>query len=101
MPTRTHPHGGYRRQSGDGMSYEAATGPPIDEAALEMGVLFCAIIADSAEIVRLYDLCGWVGQRDKPLQNELGWADAMVRADVARRRHWLLICCALTCCRYD
>jgi hypothetical protein len=52
--------------------------------------------APLAEIVRLYGLRGWVEQSDKQLQNELGWADAMVRADVALRRHWLLIFGALT-----
>jgi hypothetical protein len=54
--------------------------------------------APLAEIVRGYGLRGWVEQRDKPLKNELGWADAMVRAEVARRRHWLVICCAVALC---
>src|SRR5215813_8836039 len=34
----------------------------------------------------------------KLCKTELGWADAMVRADVALRRHWLLIFCAFPCC---
>jgi len=51
-----------------------------------------------AEIVRLYGLRGWVEQSYKLCKTELGWADAMVRADVALRRHWLLIFCAFTCC---
>jgi Transposase DDE domain len=53
-------------------------------------------VAPLAEIVRLYGLRGWVEQSYKQLKNELGWADAMVRADVALRRHWLLIFCAFT-----
>jgi hypothetical protein len=39
--------------------------------------------ATLAEIVRLYGLRGWVEQSDKQCKPELGWADAMVRADVA------------------
>jgi hypothetical protein len=62
-----------------------ATQSPLDAAPL-------------AEIVRLYSLRGWVEQRDTQLKSELGWADAMVRADVALRRHWLLIFCAFTFC---
>jgi DDE superfamily endonuclease len=54
--------------------------------------------ADLAEIVRLYGLRGWVEQSYKQCKTELGWADAMVRADVALRRHWLLIFCAFTFC---
>jgi DDE superfamily endonuclease len=54
--------------------------------------------APLAEIVRLYGLRGWVEQSYKQLKNELGWADAMVRADVALRRHWVLIFCAFTFC---
>jgi hypothetical protein len=54
--------------------------------------------ADLAEVVRLYGLRGWVEQSYKQCKTELGWADAMVRADVALRRHWLLIFCAFTFC---
>ena len=54
--------------------------------------------ADLAEIVRLYGLRGWVEQSYKQCKAELGWADAMVRTDVALRRHWLLIFCAFTFC---
>src|SRR5262245_33048803 len=54
--------------------------------------------ADLAEIVRLYGLRGWVEQSYKQCKTELGWADAMVRADVALHRHWLLIFCAFTFC---
>ena len=54
--------------------------------------------ADLAELVRLYGLRGWVEQRYKQGKTELGWAEAMVRADVALRRHWLLIFCAFTFC---
>jgi DDE superfamily endonuclease len=51
-----------------------------------------------AEVVQLYGLRGWVEQGYKQLKGELGWADAVVRADVALRRHWLLIFCAFTFC---
>lgn len=54
--------------------------------------------AELTEIVRLYGLRGWVEQSYKQCKTELGWADAMVRADVALRRHWLLIFCAFTFC---
>lgn len=54
--------------------------------------------APLAEVIRLYGLRGWVEQSYKQLKNELGWADAMVRGDVALRRHWLLIFCAFTFC---
>ena len=46
--------------------------------------------ADLAEIVRLYGLRNWVEQGYKQLKQELGWADFMVRADQAIRRHWHL-----------
>ena len=54
--------------------------------------------ASIAEVVRLYGLRGWIEQSYKQLKNELGWADAMVRAELALRRHWLLIFCAFTFC---
>ena len=54
--------------------------------------------APLAEVVRLYGLRGWVEQSYKQLKNELGWADAMVRSDVALRRHWVLVFCAFTFC---
>jgi len=54
--------------------------------------------ASIAEVVGLYGLRGWIEQSYKQLKNELGWADAMVRADLALRRHWLLIFCAFTFC---
>jgi hypothetical protein len=63
---------------------------PAQRAALEA--------ADLAEIVRVYGLRGWVEQSYKQCKSELGWADAMVRSDVALRRHWLLIFCAFTFC---
>ena len=46
----------------------------------------------------MYGLRGWIEQSYKQLKNELGWADAMVRAELALRRHWLLIFCAFTFC---
>jgi hypothetical protein len=54
--------------------------------------------ADLAEIVRLYGLRNWVEQGYKQLKQELGWADFMVRADQAIRRHWHLVCCAFPFC---
>ena len=54
--------------------------------------------ADLAEIIRLYGLRTWVEQGSTQLQQELGWADFMVRADQAIRRHWHLVCCAFSCC---
>ena len=54
--------------------------------------------ADLAEIVRLYGLRGWVEQSYRQVKQELGWADFMVRADQAIRRHWQLVCCAFSFC---
>src|SRR5919112_1552584 len=54
--------------------------------------------ADLAEIVRLYGLRNWVEQGYKQLKQELCWADFMVRADPAIRRHWHLVCCAFSFC---
>ena len=54
--------------------------------------------ADLAEIVRLYGLRHWVEQGYKQLKQELGWADFMVRADQAIRRHWYLAFCAFSFC---
>jgi len=54
--------------------------------------------ADLAEIVRLYGLRIWVEQGYRQVKQELGWADFMVRADRAIRRHWQLVCCAFSFC---
>jgi hypothetical protein len=54
--------------------------------------------ADLAEIVRLYGLRNWVEQGYKQLKQELGWADFMVRADLAIRRHWHLVFCSFSFC---
>jgi hypothetical protein len=54
--------------------------------------------ADLAEIVRPYGLRNWVEQGYKQLKQELGWADFMLRADHAIRRHWHLVCCAFSFC---
>ena len=54
--------------------------------------------ADLAEIVRLYGLRNWAEQGYKQLKQELGWADFMVRADQAIRRHWHLVFCAFSFC---
>ena len=52
------------------------------------------------EIVRLYGLRNWVEQSYKQMKDELGWADFMVRRDRAIRRHWTLVFCAFTFCRW-
>ncbi len=39
-----------------------------------------------------------VEQSYKQCKTQLGWAAAMVRADVTLRRHWLLIFCVFTYC---
>lgn len=57
--------------------------------------------ADLAEIVRLYGLRGWVEQSYRQVKQELGWADFMVRADKAIRRHWQLVCCAFSFCWWE
>ncbi len=54
--------------------------------------------ADLAEIVRLYGLRTWVEQSYKQVKQQLGWADFMVRSEVAIERHWYLICCAFSFC---
>jgi DDE superfamily endonuclease len=54
--------------------------------------------ADLAEVVRLYGLRNWVEQSYKQVKHELGWADFMVRADRAIRRHWHLVFCAFSFC---
>jgi hypothetical protein len=54
--------------------------------------------AGLAEVVRLYGLRQWVEQSYRQVKHELGWADFMVRADQAIRRHWHLVCCAFAFC---
>jgi hypothetical protein len=54
--------------------------------------------ADLAELVRLYGLRNWIEQSYKQVKDELGWADFMVRADAAIRRHWTLVWCAFAFC---
>jgi hypothetical protein len=54
--------------------------------------------ADLVEVVRLYGLRNWVEQAYKQVKEELGWADFMVRADLAIRRHWELVLCAFSFC---
>jgi SRSO17 transposase len=54
--------------------------------------------ADLEEVVRLYGLRIWVEQSYKQVKQELGWADFMVRADRAIRRHWILVFCAFCFC---
>ncbi|WP_200960965.1 IS701 family transposase [Noviherbaspirillum sp. Root189] len=54
--------------------------------------------APLAEVVRLYGLRNWIEQSYKQMKDELGWADFMVRSDLAIRRHWTLVCCAFAFC---
>lgn len=54
--------------------------------------------ADLAEVVRLYGLRIWIEQSYKQIKGALGWADYQVRADLAMRRHWELVCCAQSFC---
>ena len=54
--------------------------------------------ADLAEVVRLYGLRIWIEQSYKQVKQSLGWAQYQVRADIAIRRHWQLICCAFSFC---
>ena len=54
--------------------------------------------ADLAEIVRRDGLRNGVEQGAKHLQQELGWADWMVRSDQAIRRPWQVVCCACSFC---
>jgi SRSO17 transposase len=56
--------------------------------------------ADLAEMVRLYGLRMWVEQSYKQTKGALGWSDYQVRADIAIRRHWTLVCCAFCFCWY-
>jgi hypothetical protein len=73
-----------------------ATNLPHPDAPTADGAPFSP--ADLTEIVRLYGLRNWVEQGYKQLKQELGWADFMVRADQAIRRHWLLVFCAFSFC---
>ena len=73
-----------------------AANPPHPDAPHAGGAPFAP--ADLAEIVRLYGLRNWVEQGYKQLKQELGWADFMVRADQAIRRHWHLVFCAFSFC---
>jgi SRSO17 transposase len=54
--------------------------------------------APLAEVVRLYGLRNWIEQSYKQMKDELGWADFMVRSDLAICRHWTLVCCAFAFC---
>jgi hypothetical protein len=54
--------------------------------------------ADLVEVVRLYGLRIWVEQSYKQVKQSLGWAQYQVRADMAIRRHWQLVCSAFSFC---
>jgi hypothetical protein len=50
------------------------------------------------EIARLYGLRLWVEQSYKQTKQALGWAEYQVRSDLAIRRHWALVWCAVSFC---
>jgi hypothetical protein len=54
--------------------------------------------ADLTEVVRLSGVRQGVAHGDKPVKQELGWADFPVRSERAIRRHWALVCCAFCFC---
>jgi len=57
-------------------------------------------VADLAEVVRLYGVRNWVEQSYTQVKQSLGWAQYQVRSDRAIRRHWQLVCCAFSFCRW-
>src|SRR5919197_3924062 len=59
------------------------------------------VVADVAEVVRLYGLRMWVEQGYKQTKYALGWSEYQVRSDLAIRRHWALVCCAFAFCWYN
>jgi len=69
--------------------------PAPDSVQATTGAL---MVADLAEVVRLYGLRIWVEQSYKQVKGTLGWAEYQVRDDVAIRRHWQLVCCAFSFC---
>jgi SRSO17 transposase len=50
------------------------------------------------EVVWLYGLRMWIEQSYKQVKHVLGWSEYQVRSDLAIRRHWQLVCCALCFC---
>lgn len=54
--------------------------------------------APVAHVVWLYGMRAWIEEHYKRVKDELGWADFMVRADHAIRRHWALVWCAFSFC---
>jgi SRSO17 transposase len=54
--------------------------------------------APLAHLVWLYGLRVWIEEHYKRIKHELGWAEFMVRADHAIRRHWMLVWCAFSFC---
>jgi hypothetical protein len=56
--------------------------------------------ASLAEVVRLYGLRVWVEQSYKQVKQTLGWAQYQVRSSLAIRRHWQLVFCAFSFCRW-
>ena len=40
----------------------------------------------------------WVEQSYKQVKHVLGWSDYQIRSDIAKRRHWQLVCCAFSFC---
>jgi SRSO17 transposase len=70
---------------------------PGSERGPEPGALSAA---DLAEVVRLDGLRMWVEHSYKQTKHTLGWSQYQVRADIAIRRHWQLVCCAFSFCWY-
>ncbi|NML16185.1 hypothetical protein [Azohydromonas caseinilytica] len=54
--------------------------------------------APVAHVVWLYGMRAWIEEHYKRVKDELGWADFMMRADHAIRRHWALVWCAFSFC---
>jgi hypothetical protein len=71
---------------------------PGSDRAREEGALPAA---DLSEVVRLYGLRMWVEQSYKQVKQALGWSQYQVRSDLAIRRHWQLVWCAFSFCRWS
>ncbi len=75
-------------------TWSLVTHPPTPGAAAQRTHAPAAV----ADVVHLYGLRIRVEQSDKQVQQALGWAEDHVRADLAIRRHWYLVCCAFALC---
>ena len=70
------------------------THPPTPGAAAQRTHAPAAV----ADVGHRYGLRIRVEQSDKQVQQHLGWAEDHVRADLAIRRYWYLVCCAFVLC---